>query len=149
MVQPNNNDRTNSTGLFNTAEAFRLSAMALQNAKVDSGHAVKPILFCYYHALELYLKALLRLEHSAAALRSREFGHDIQALMTEAERLGLVLAAEDRDVLSEIDIEAMLEVRYIRTGSKSLQLGNKRRTCERVRDSVGALLHKADVQVRL
>ena len=42
--------------------------MALEDAKVDIGHAVKPILFCYYHALELYLKALLRLEHSVAAL---------------------------------------------------------------------------------
>ena len=69
--------------------------------------------------------------------------------MPEAERRGLVLDAEDRAVLSGIDIEAMLEARYIRTGPKSLQLENKRRTCERVRDSVGVLLSKAGVLVRL
>ena len=149
VVQPDDDDRTTSMGLFSTADAFLQSAMALEDGHMKKiGHA-GPILFCYYHALELYLKALLRLEHSVAALSSREFGHDIEALVTEAERLGLVLAAEDREVLSGIDIEAMLEARYIRTGSKSLQLENKRRTCERVRDSVGALLRKADVSVRL
>jgi hypothetical protein len=49
--------------------------------------------------------------------------------------------------MSGIDIEAMLEARYIRTGSKSLQLENKRRAYERV--GVGALLRKAGVPVRL
>ncbi len=117
MVQPDDNDRTNSMGLFNTAEAFRLSAMALQNAKVDSGHAVKPILFCDYHALELYLKALLRQKHSVKAIR-KKLGHNIQRLMKKAKRLGLVIAAKDRDVFSKIDIEAIIEVRYIRTGPK-------------------------------
>jgi hypothetical protein len=48
------------------------------------GHA-GPILFCYCHAIELYLKALLRLVHSVAAL-STKFGHDFERLLTEAER---------------------------------------------------------------
>jgi hypothetical protein len=51
--------------------------------------------------------------------------------------------------LSGIDIEAMLEARYIRTGSKSLQLENKRRAYERVGESIDALLRKAGVPVRL
>ena len=122
--------------------------MALQNAKVDSGHAVKPILFCYYHALNFILKALLRLEHSAAALRiedwSRHSGAD-----DGGGKAGLVLAAEDRDVLSEIDIEAMLDRCDTFEQDQIFAARKQRRTCERVRDSVGALLARADVQVRL
>ena len=39
MIQPPDDDeRTNSMGLFNTAEAFRLSAMALEDEKVRIGH---------------------------------------------------------------------------------------------------------------
>jgi hypothetical protein len=148
-VQPDDDDRTTPLGLFNTAEAFRLSAMALEDGHRKQIRHLGPILFCYYHALELYLKALLRLEHNVAALSSRKFGHDFERLVTKAERLGLVLAAEDREVLLGTDIEAMLEARYIRTGPKHLQLENLRPTCERVRDSVGALLRKADVLVRL
>lgn len=128
MVQPDDDDRTIALGLFSTANSFLQSAMVLEDEHMKRiGHA-GPILFCYYHAIELYLKALLRLEHSVATLSSRTFGHDIERLVTEAESLGLVLAAEDREVLLGIDIEAMLEARYIRTGAKSLQLENKRRT---------------------
>jgi len=44
MIQPPDDDeRTNSMGLFNTAEAFRLSAMALEDEKVKIGHAASPI----------------------------------------------------------------------------------------------------------
>jgi hypothetical protein len=69
--------------------------------------------------------------------------------MIEAESRGLVLTNEDREVLSGIDTEAMLEARYIRTGPKSLQLENKRRACKRLSESVGALLRKAGVPARL
>ena len=44
MIQPPDDDeRTNSMGLFNTAEAFRLSAMALEDEKVKIGHAASPL----------------------------------------------------------------------------------------------------------
>jgi HEPN domain-containing protein len=143
-------ERTTSMGLFNTAEAFRLSAIALEAAKVDIGHAIKPILFCYYHALELFLKALLRQKHSVETISSKKFGHNIERLVKEAEMLGLVIVDEDRDVFSAVDTEAMLEARYIRTGSKNLpQLEDLRRSCKRVRDDVGRLLSKAGVPVRL
>ena len=55
-------------GLFNTAEAYGLSAMTLDEAQVRTGHAAKPVQFLYSHAIELYLKALLRTEHSIEAV---------------------------------------------------------------------------------
>jgi hypothetical protein len=61
-------DRTTSMGLFNTAEAYRLSAMTLDEAQVRTGHAAKPVQFLYRHAIELYLKALLRTGLSVEAV---------------------------------------------------------------------------------
>jgi hypothetical protein len=64
-------ERTTSMGLFNTAEAYRLSAIKLRAGKrVKSGHADTPTRQLYYHALELYLKALLRKKHSVKTLRA-------------------------------------------------------------------------------
>jgi hypothetical protein len=62
-------ERKTSMGLFNTAEAWRLSAIALQSAKVDSGFAEHPLRYLHFFALELYLKALLRQKHSVATLQ--------------------------------------------------------------------------------
>ena len=77
MIEPTDDDeRTNSLGLFNTAEAYRLSARALQAAKVRHGNADKPLRFLYYHALELYLKALLREKHSMATVAKQVWSPD-------------------------------------------------------------------------
>ncbi len=67
-------ERTNSMGLFNVDEAYRLSAEELRKARVDAGHAEHPIRFLYYHAVELYLKALLRLRHDVETIRE-DYGH--------------------------------------------------------------------------
>jgi hypothetical protein len=148
MIEPTDDDeRTTSLGLFNTAEAFRLSAMALPDIK--HGHAEKPRRFLYCHALELYLKALLRQKHSVATVR--KFGHRISLLAPEAETLGLVVGDSDRAVLALIDdTDAMLDSRYIRTGSKRLvTLKALCRTCQNIRDRVGTILANNDVPVRL
>jgi HEPN domain-containing protein len=150
MIKPSDDDeRTTSLGLFNTAEAFWLSAIALEDAKVDSGHAASPIRFCYYHAVELYLKALLRQELSVKKI-TQNFGHNINGLMRKAEALGLVVTDEDREVFSKADTKAILQARYIETGAKNWPtLEELRHTCKRVRDGVGDLLLKANVLVRL
>ena len=151
MIEPTDDDeRTNSLGLFNTAEAYRLSARALQAAKVRHGNADKPLRFLYYHALELYLKALLRQKHDIATVRNK-FGHQIQLLMHEAETLGLVVGENDRTVLMLIDnTDAMIDSRYIRTGTRLLvTLESLRRTCKSIRDGVGTILRNNGVLVRL
>ena len=149
MIEPIDDDeRTNSLGLFNTAEAYRLSAMALPPIK--HGHADRPQCFLYCHALELYLKALLREEHSMATVRDK-FGHQIKLLMREAEMLGLVVSDTDRDVLALIDdTDAMIDSRYIRTGTKRVAaLEALDGTCARIRNGVGTILHRNGVPVRL
>jgi hypothetical protein len=143
-------DRTTREGLFNTAEAYRLSAMALERHPVEVGHAAKPVQFLYSHAIELFLKALLRQKHSVKTIRD-EFRHDIKKLVAEAETLGLVVSCEDRDVFAVMeDTDVLLEMRYIRTGTKTsletIELGKLRRTSLSVRDRVAeALLLKGDL----
>jgi len=149
MVEPtDDDDRTNSLGLFNTAEVYRLSGERLPEIK--HGHAEMPRRFLYCHALELYLKALLRQKHSMPTVRNK-FGHQIKLLMREAEAFGLVVSEDDRTVLSLInDTDAMIDSRYIRTGTKLLiELKALRRTCKSIRDGVGAILRDKGVLVRL
>ena len=151
MIEPTDDDeRTNSLGLFNTAEAYRLSARALQAAKVRHGNADKPLRFLYYHALELYLKALLRQKHSMATVRNK-FGHQIKLLVREAETLGLAVGEIDRFVLALMDdTDAMIDSRYIRTGTKRVAaLEALDGTCKRIRDGVGTILRNNGVPVRL
>jgi hypothetical protein len=143
-------ERTGSMGLFNVAEAYRLSAIALETAEVKSGHAHSPVRFLYYHALELYLKALLRQKHSIVVVRE-EFGHNTQRLVKEAEKIGLVPDDEDREVFSIMgDTDTVIEARYIRTGAKTWPtIEGLNRTSKSVRNGVGSLLRGAVVMVRL
>jgi HEPN domain-containing protein len=128
-------------GLFNTAEAYRLSATALPQIK--HGHAEMPRRFLYYHALELYLKALLRQQHDIETVRN-SFGHKIDLLVREAEALGLFVGETDRKVLARtVDTDAMIDSRYIRRGSKSWgTLEELRRTCNSIRDDMRAAAQK-------
>jgi hypothetical protein len=143
-------ERTNSMGLFNTAEAWRLSAIALQSTKVASGHADQPIRFLYFHALELYLKALLRQKYSVDALE-KKLRHKTPRIVREAQTLGLIIEKQDAALLALMgDTDVVIESRYIRTGAKTLPtLEAVERTSKNIRDRVGELLRKRGVLVRL
>jgi hypothetical protein len=136
-------------GLFNTAEAWRLSAMALQANRVQSGHADQPVRFLYCHALELYLKALLRQKYGVARLK--KIGHKTKRLVKEAQKLGLTITDGDAAVFSLIgDTDVVMEFRYIRTGSKTWPtLEALNCTCNSIRDGAGNLLRNQNVPVRL
>jgi HEPN domain-containing protein len=143
----NDDERTNSMGLFNTAEAWRLSAVALQSAKAASGHAEQLVRYLSFHALELYLKALLRQINAL----ERKFRHDMNRIVQEAQALGLVIENQDAALLLLMgDTNVVIESRYIKTGSKTLPtLEALERTSKHIRDRVGELLRKRGVPVRL
>jgi hypothetical protein len=111
-------ERTNEVGLFNTAESYWKSAAALYAVNVKASHARSPVLFLYYHAIELYLKAFLRGNgHSAKELRGKKFGHKICCLSERAAELGLTYMDEDKEIFSRMgSTDAMLRSRYIQTG---------------------------------
>ena len=146
-------DHTTREGLFNTAEAYRVSATVLGQHPAKVGHDDKPVQFLYSHAIELFLKALLRQKYGVKTIR-KQFGHNIKKLVAEAETLGLVVTCEDRDVLAVMeDTNVLLEMRYIRTGPKtSLETVEPKKLCRttlNVRDRVAdALLCKGDLLER-
>jgi hypothetical protein len=143
-------DRTTSMGLFNTAEAYRLAAIKLGQPAVWGGHAHKPVQFLYCHEIELYLKALLREKHSVETITNK-FRHDTRRLVREAENLGLFVTTRDRDIFATLaDRDALIGMRYIRTGPKALPVNLQAlsQTCKSVRDSVANLLRSARMSVR-
>jgi len=149
MTEVNDDERTNSLGLFNSAEAWRLSAMALQVQRAQSGHADQPVRFLYCHAVELYLKALLRQKYGVKKLL--DIGHKMKRLVKEAQAMGLTITDDDAAVFSLIgDTDVLIEFRYIRTGAKTLpSLEALNLACNSVRDGVGKLLRNNNVPVRL
>jgi HEPN domain-containing protein len=142
------NERTNSMGLFNTAEAYWRGAQALAAAKVPGGFADSPVRTLYYHAIELYLKALLRQHYSVDDLQIK-FRHSIKRMRAKAERHGLSLMDEDREVLALMKGDILIRARYTRTGYGTFPtIEALDRTCMSLRESVGTLLRKAGVLVR-
>ena len=143
------NERTNSMGLFNYAEAYWRGAQALAAKNLKGGHADSPVRTLYYHAIELYLKALLRQHYSVDDLQNK-FRHSIKRMRAKAERNGLCLMDEDREVLALMKGDVLIRARYIRTGFFTFPtLEALDRTCKSLRESVGKLLREAGVKVRL
>jgi HEPN domain-containing protein len=135
-------------GLFNTAESWRLSAIALRAAKIDSGHADMPVIYLFAHALELYLKALLRQHYSVDALE-RKFRHDTKRIVRKAKALGLVIDEQDAELLRLL-ADVSIGARYISAGWKRLpDLTELESASKRIRDRVGELLKKRGELIRL
>jgi hypothetical protein len=145
--------RTTSIGLFNLADAYRMSGEVLLAEKIKSGHAESPLRFLYYHAIELYLKAFLRQHgHSVAELSDpKTFGHKTTKLKARAKRLGLDFMDRDWEVLDLMGkTDVVIRSRYIRTGAFTWpRVEALSDTCENLRQEVGAALKKAGVPVRL
>jgi hypothetical protein len=145
-------ERTNEVGLFNTAETYWRSAHALHEAKVKASHAMSPVLFLYYHAIELYLKAFLRGNgHSAKELRSKKFGHRICCLTDRAAQLGLAYDDEEKQVFSMMGTtDAIIRSRYIQSGYFEWPSPDMLfRTCVSLREGVGKSLIAHGKPVRL
>ena len=84
-------------GFFEYAYAFASSASALRKVGFDKidrknpiTHREAPIRYGYRHAIELYLKAFLKMhDYKAKDLSNRPLGHDIGNLLKDCEENGL------------------------------------------------------------
>ena len=153
-MEADDEDRTNPTGLFNTAVSYWKSAAALERAKVKATHPDHPIRSLYYHAIELYLKAFLRQHHSVKELASKKFGHNTKKLSVRARELELSFHDEDQTVFAHLqNSDAVMQARYIRTGLYKGQPGPPMealdRTCRRLHKGVGQALKTRGLTVRL
>jgi hypothetical protein len=144
--------RSSPLGFFNVAESYWAGAAALERAELQTTHPNSPISFLYYHAIELYLKAFLRLHgHSAKELRGKKFGHNTCCLSERAVALGLRFDDEDLQVLSLLACtDAVIRSRYIQTGYFRWPAPDALdSTCRSLRQSVGQALKKANIPARI
>jgi HEPN domain-containing protein len=148
----NPEDRNPPLILFNAAESYWQAAAALYEAKLRSTPATSPISFLYYHAIELYLKAFLRVHgHSAKELAGRNFGHRTCCLRERAEQLGLSFSDEEIQVLSLMSTtDAVIRSRYLKTGYYHWpSVEALERTCKSLRQTVGEALKEKGILVRM
>lgn len=132
--------RTTCMGLFNYAETYFRSARALNANKPKVTHPDDPVNFLFYHAIELYLKAYLRLKgHTPRELAGRKFGHSVGALSKRASELGQFLMDEDKEVLQSMEHDdAVIRSRYIKVGAfRRPTHGALDRTCKSFRQTIG------------
>jgi HEPN domain-containing protein len=143
-------ERTTALGLFNTARSYWRSAEYLNTANLQLTHPHAPVTFLYCHAIELYLKALLRgLGKSVADLK--KLGHDVASLARAAAEAGLQLNSEIAEILSHIDdADVAIEARYIVTGFKERLPTNDAlsKVSESLDHAVGTKLSQAGFSIR-
>lgn len=116
-VPPAPEDRTPPLGLFNFARSYWRSAEQLRASKPKVTHPDAPILFLFYHSIEIYLKAFLRNAGYDLA-QMKGISHRITKAARAAQKEGLELTAADFELLSVIDSDDnVIRARYITTGS--------------------------------
>lgn len=145
MSTAKSRDEQTPPGFFMFADAYLESARALRANIPRVPHRDAPVAFLYYQAIELYLKAFLRLHKiTTAALASRALGHKLGALGKRAEALGLPLKALDKLRLEFIeDTDAIENSRYIRVGmQQTLTHDRLDQLCRRLRQPIGEALMK-------
>jgi hypothetical protein len=87
---------TTSLGFFNFAGSYRAAAAKLRVCKLRAEHPHSPILFAYYHSIELYLKAFLRGHGVSAGFLDDHVKHDVKKLCKLCVKRGLRLDDGDQ-----------------------------------------------------
>lgn len=138
-------------GYFNFAETYLESARALGAIKLKATHTGEPVNLLYCQAIELYLKAFLRVHgHTPVQLASRKFGHDYRALADRGEEFGLRLKVRDKLALRYLkDTDAMANARYLEVGfTRQITHDRLDQICRGLRERVGKALKAKGESVR-
>jgi HEPN domain-containing protein len=143
-------DRTTPLGLFNYARSYWQSGVLLHDAQATVTHPDAPVTLLLAHAIELYLKAFLRLRGVGIEKVKSSFGHDFKKLVDEASSRGLSLGNEEIDIAAILtEQESIRRSRYIETGYYQRPgLAALSRTCQGLDQSVSAALRDAGMSIR-
>jgi HEPN domain-containing protein len=129
-------------GWFLFADSYLACADTLRRNPPARLRFDAPVRYLLFHAMELYLKAFLRLKGvGEAELRSRALGHDLVALANRAEDLGLSLGEAVKEVVADAHLsDEPIEARYLDTGVnlRRLNVDSIYANCDSLRDSVRA-----------
>lgn len=146
----NDDQRTTPRGLFNYARSYWQSGVLLHDARAKVTHPDAPVTLLLAHAIELYLKAFLRLRGVGIDEVKNSFGHDFKKLVEEASSRGLSLVEEDMEIAAILtEKEAIRRSRYIETGYYQRPgLAALSRTCRGLDQSVSAALRDAGMTIQ-
>jgi hypothetical protein len=141
-------DRTTPLGLFNYARSYWQSGVLLHGARAKVTHPDAPVTLLLAHAIELYLKAFLRLR--GVGIEEATFGHDFKKLVEEVSSRGLSLGKEGVDIAAVLtEKESIRRSRYIETGYYQRPgLAALSRTCQGLDQSVSAALRDAGMSIQ-
>jgi len=141
---------TTPLGFFNYALSYRAAADKLRICKLRATHPHAPVLFIYYHSVELYFKAFLRAHGLSVAFLQNDVGHDFKKLERMCVDRGLALDDEAREVLAIMAAPgAWASTRYLEIGFKqSPRISILSRLCQRIERTVGASLSKKGIHIR-
>jgi HEPN domain-containing protein len=139
------------SGVFNYAETYRKAAEALRATKYRATHSDSPILFLYYHAIELYLKAFLRANGIHAYDLRVNYRHGVGQLSRNAAKLGMPFTEEEEAVFHHMSTTRdVIQSRYLKTGLvRRVDQRVLDRTCESLRVSVAKGLRAKGHPARL
>ena len=143
-------DRTTPLGRFNYARTSWQSAVLLHHARAKVTHPDAPVTLLLAHAIELYLKAFLRLRGVGIEEVRTTFGHDFKKLVDEASTRGLSLGKEEIDIAAVLtEKESIRRSRYIETGYYQRPgLAALSRTSQGLDQSVSAALRDAGMSIQ-
>ena len=140
-------DRTTPLGLFSLILGIW---RAIARCKGEGDPSDAPVTLLLAHAIELYLKAFLRLRGVGIDEVKNSFGPDFKKLVDEASSRGLSLAKEEIDIAAILtEKESIRRSRYIETGYHQRPgLAALSRTCQGLEHSVSAALRDAGMTIQ-
>ena len=147
MTPPTEEELAPPIGFFLYADSYWLSARSLSNLNLRTPHATAPVYFLYHQAVELYLKACLRL-HGQKVLDIK--GHKILPLSRKTQKFGLSFGDEDLVIFGLLDSsEVVMTARYLKVGFYSRpSIEGLERTCKSIRDLVATQMKQAGLSIR-
>lgn len=136
-------------GFYNFAASYRAAADKLRVCKLRATHPYSPIMFLYYHAIELYLKAFLRAEGFKVG-DLEKIGHKFDKLQETCADKGLKFDDDHKEVLAMMAIPGTWSAtRYLQVGfARQPTLNALRKTCQRLDTSVSVALNVRGIHIR-
>lgn len=116
------NDQSKAgVGFFNFAHSYCVSAIALQDTKIDATHPDSVVYYLYYHAIELYLKSYLLAQGISLEDVEKKYRHHTRKIADKAKTFGLKLTDDDEQVITQMaESDNVISARYLRIGHHQL-----------------------------
>ncbi|WP_336096943.1 hypothetical protein [Roseovarius sp. CH_XMU1461] len=139
--------KTTAVALFNYAHSYAQSAVTLEDNQTEATHWNAPVYFLYFlyfHAIELYLKALLVSFGLDLDELRKTYGHRVRPLAELCQKQGLQLSLDAEQAIDLMsDTDNVITSRYIRVGKhKRLPFSVYYELCLSLHEQIGRKVYQ-------